>query len=410
MSREVDDPFELIKRALAGLKFGEIANLRPRRRGGPDRAHREDPHRQQWSQEQDLIPPADSITRGAFAPQARRTAGPPVPSRRRSPLSKHTLVVLSLLVPSIAFADDPPADPAAPPPDAPAAPAPEPAPPAPAPDPKPADKANVATTPDLPAAKVETKGNDAPKLPLQLKPGGYVQFDSRRTLNAEEEQHEMTIRRLRFKLDGSAGKYFKFRTLIDFAGSKLVVDDAWGEIVIAPELSLRAGKDKSQFGIERLMSAAQLLFLERAYPTQLSPNRDIGIWARGDIAKGLVHYVAGVVDGVADNVVIEGETDGVVELNFHLLISPFAANKKLGDLAFGGATTFGRTHGTVASPGVTNVKSANQATIVKYASGMDAATTALADGYRSRFAAIRTTTAARRACSPSSFVIASRCY
>lgn len=222
------------------------------------------------------------------------------------------------------------------------------------------------------------------KIPVELKPGGYVHFDARRTLT-EDELHDMTIRRLRFKLDGAAGRYFRFRTLLDFSASKLTVLDAWGEIVIRPELQLRAGKDKSQVGIERLQSATQLVFVERAFPSQLAPNRDIGVWARGDLAKGRVHFAAGVVDGVADNAVLEGETDGVLEYNAHLLVSPFAGHAELGELGLGAATTFGPTHGSTTATGLTNIKSAGQATIVKYASATDA--TALADGYRKRYAA-----------------------
>lgn len=298
--------------------------------------------------------------------------------------------LLPLLSSSLALADDP--DPTPPPPPPPAdqppvqdpAPVPTPTPtPAPAPRPTPVEPEGKGDL--LPAKLGVEKSADKPK-PLEVKPGGYVQVDSRRTLTGDET-HDMTIRRLRFKLDGSATKLFRFRTLLDFAGSKLVVDDAWGEIVFAPELQLRAGKDKSQFGIERLQSAANITFIERAYPTQIAPNRDIGAWLRGDIAKGLVHYAAGVVDGVADNAVIESETDNVVELNLHVLISPFAQRKELGDLAIGGATTFGPTHGTVAAQGVTSIKSPAQATIVKFPLGTDDATTAEADGHRKRYTA-----------------------
>jgi phosphate-selective porin OprO/OprP len=235
-----------------------------------------------------------------------------------------------------------------------------------------------------PAVKLETTA-ESKKLPLELKPGGYVHVDQRRLLT-ESEAHEMTVRRLRFKLDGSATKLFRFRTLIDFAGSKVTVNDAWAEAVIVPELSIRAGKDKSQFGIERLQSATQLTFIERAYPTQLAPNRDIGIWVRGDVAGSLVHYAAGVVDGVANNAVIEGESDDVLEFNVHLLVSPFANAKHLGDLGIGAATTFGNTKGVLANPGLTNIRSAAQATIVKFAAAMDADATARVEGRRTRFA------------------------
>jgi phosphate-selective porin OprO/OprP len=256
----------------------------------------------------------------------------------------------------------------------------------PPPPPPPAQTVVVpVVAPDSP--KEDKKDKDhKDKLPLEVKVGGYAQFDARRFLN-ESKAHELTIRRLRFKLDGSASKYFKFRTLIDFAGSKVVVDDAWLEAVVRPELSIRAGKDKSQFGIERLQSATQLTFVERAYPTQLAPNRDIGVWLRGDIEKGLLHYAFGAVDGVANSAVIEGETDDVLEFNAHLLVSPFAKNKQLGDLGLGAATTFGRTKGTILNTGLTNIRSAGQTTIVKFATGTDLPATAVADGYRTRWTA-----------------------
>jgi phosphate-selective porin OprO/OprP len=233
---------------------------------------------------------------------------------------------------------------------------------------------------------VDTPAELAKKLALETRPGGYVHFDTRRFLG-DSDANEMSVRRLRFRLDGSAAKHFRYRTLIDFAGSRVVVNDAWAEAAILPELQIRAGKDKSQFGLERLQSATQLTFIERAYPTQLAPNRDIGVWLRGDLGKGLVHYAAGIVDGVADNAVVEGESDNEVEYNLHLLVSPFARHAHLGDLAIGAATTFGRTRGTPSNPGITNVRSVGQALIARFASGMDAASTAVADGYRTRYTA-----------------------
>src|SRR6185295_14130518 len=81
-----------------------------------------------------------------------------------------------------------------------------------------------------------------------------------------------------------------------------------------------------------------------------------------------------------------GETDDELEYNAHLLVSPFKAWKRHGDLAIGGATTFGRATGTAANPGLTPLRSAGQATIARYATGTDDATTARVDGYRNRLA------------------------
>lgn len=231
----------------------------------------------------------------------------------------------------------------------------------------------------------------APK-PIELKPGGYVQADTR-SFATDTGTHELTLRRLRFKLDGKAFKYFKVYALIDTAQSKLVVQNAFVELSPREEFGIRVGKDKSQFGIERLQSATDLAFIERSFATQISPNRDIGIWLRGDAAKGLVHYSLAAVDGVADNAVIEGETDSELEYNAHLLVKPLLVDKQLGkqaDFAIGGAATWGRTHGSVANPGISPIKSAGQATIFKFTGGGTTdtlATTAVADGYRHRLTA-----------------------
>jgi len=258
--------------------------------------------------------------------------------------------------------------------------------PAPAGPPAPAP---VALTPAAGAdAKVTKPGDGKPGKKLDLKPGGYIHSDARTFVGDGGGARDITIRRLRFKLDGSAYKLFNIRTLIDFAGSRLVVDDAWGELALFPEFALRFGKDKGQLGIERLQSAAQLTFIERSFPTQISPNRDIGLAARGDLAGGLVHYSVAAVDGVHDNSIIESDTDDELEYNVHLLVSPFRRGlAHLGDLAIGGATTFGRSYGTQANPGLVPLRSGGQATIVRYTTGMDDASTARVSGWRNRVAA-----------------------
>ncbi|HVH27644.1 MAG TPA: hypothetical protein VM818_12830 [Vicinamibacterales bacterium] len=46
------------------------------------------------------------------------------------------------------------------------------------------------------------------------------------------------------------------------------------------------GKGKTPFGLERLHSASSLLFVDRAAPTALVPNRGLGIQVLGDISGG----------------------------------------------------------------------------------------------------------------------------
>lgn len=96
-----------------------------------------------------------------------------------------------------------------------------------------------------------------------------------------------------------------------------------------------------------------------------------------------------MIDAGSPNAANSGiATDDEFEYNLHLLVSPLKKVVPSIDFAVGGAATFGRTHGTLASTGLTSIKSAGQATIVRFVGGgatdtMD--TTAVADGFRKRF-------------------------
>src|SRR5438309_1130906 len=108
------------------------------------------------------------------------------------------------------------------------------------------------------------------------------------------------FRRLRPYLRGRFSRRFEFYFNPDFAGGTLVVQDAYVDTVFAPAFRIRAGKGKTPFGLERLHSASNLLFFDRALPTALVPNRDLGMQVLGDISGGLISYMAGVMNGVPD--------------------------------------------------------------------------------------------------------------
>ena len=63
---------------------------------------------------------------------------------------------------------------------------------------------------------------------------------------------------------------------------------------------LTAGKFKVPVGLERLQSATDIRFIERAFPTSLVPNRDLGLSFGGDAAGGVVNYSFGYFNGVSD--------------------------------------------------------------------------------------------------------------
>ena len=108
------------------------------------------------------------------------------------------------------------------------------------------------------------------------------------------------LRRLRPYLRGRILRRFEFYLNPDFAGGTLVVQDAYLDTIFSPAFRIRAGKGKTPFGMERLHSASNLLFMDRALPTSLAPNRDLGVQVLGDVHGGVFSYLAGVMNGVAD--------------------------------------------------------------------------------------------------------------
>jgi phosphate-selective porin OprO/OprP len=160
------------------------------------------------------------------------------------------------------------------------------------------------------------------------------------------------FRRLRPYLRGRFSRRFEFYFNPDVAGGTLVVQDAYVDTVFAPAFRIRAGKGKTPFGLERLHSASNLLFFNRAFPTALVPNRDLGIQVLGDISGGLVSYLVGVMNGVPDGGSADVDTGDGKDVSGRLIVRPFNSTegsplKGLG-LALSGST--GRQSGATALP------------------------------------------------------------
>ena len=83
------------------------------------------------------------------------------------------------------------------------------------------------------------------------------------------------------------------------------------------------GKGKTPFGLERLHSASNLLFFNRALPTALVPNRDLGIQVLGDISGGVVSYLAGVMNGVPDGGSADLDTSDSKDVSGRFIVRPF---------------------------------------------------------------------------------------
>ncbi len=122
---------------------------------------------------------------------------------------------------------------------------------------------------------------------FRLKLRGYLQVDGRFFLDDEElpATDSWVIRRARPVLEGTLFKFVDFKIMPDFGGGTTVLYDAYIEARFSKAARLRAGKFKPPVGLERLQSATDLLFVERAFPTGLVPSRDIGLQLGGELAR-----------------------------------------------------------------------------------------------------------------------------
>ena len=217
---------------------------------------------------------------------------------------------------------------------------------------------------------------------------GYLHSDFRKYLDDEARAgtDSFLLRRARPILEATFFKIFDFRIMTDFGGGTAVVQDAYFDARFSKYVNLRAGKQKPPLGQERLLSATDILFIERALPTALVPNRDVGVQAYGDPAPW-VTYQLGVFNGVIDGG--SGDTDATDSKDVvgRLLFSPFKVGKhdRLQSLTIGVGGSTGKEIGTLAAPALAQVRSGGQLVWFRYRTDGTAPNTTLADGSRTRF-------------------------
>jgi phosphate-selective porin OprO and OprP len=218
---------------------------------------------------------------------------------------------------------------------------------------------------------------------------GYLHADSRLYGDDQESRgvDSFLLRRARPVFEATTFRIFDFRIMPDFGGGTTVVQDAYVDARFARRFNVRFGKTKAPVGQERLASATEVLFIERALPTALVPNRDVGLSAYGDLTPWLA-YQAGVFNGVIDGGSTDGDATDRKDLVGRLVVSPFRASKheRLQPLSIGFAVTGGRELGTLAAPGLAQFRSGGQLVWFRYRGDATAAGTTIADGRRTRFA------------------------
>ncbi len=179
---------------------------------------------------------------------------------------------------------------------------------------------------------------------VQLK--GVLQVDSRTFFHdaGTAGNDGILLRRARPILQGTLFRDFDFLFVPDFGGtSGPQIFDAYLNYRYSPALQLQAGKFKTPVGLEQLQADRDILFNERALPTDLVPNRDLGFELHGNLFGQTVTYAAGIFNGVGD-ARNSGNADFEDEKGFagRLFFQPFktTALTPLQGLGFGVAGSF----------------------------------------------------------------------
>jgi len=217
----------------------------------------------------------------------------------------------------------------------------------------------------------------------RLRLGGYMQFDGRYFAGdgADALTNQFAFRSIRPELRGTLFDRYDFRLLPDFAGGRIVIQEAYVDLRVADAIRIRFGKYKVPFGLERLQPEIATTFVERGLPTLLAPNRDLGVQVHGVLARGVLAYQLGVFDGVADNASVDTDTSDHKELVARAFVTPLATGDPLvRTLGVGGAVMVGYEHGTLAQTGLGAWLTQGQTTFFQYRTGTTLATSPIADG------------------------------
>lgn len=224
------------------------------------------------------------------------------------------------------------------------------------------------------------------KYAVRLK--GLVQADARFFLNdsAFPVVNTFFLRRARPVLEATVGNFLEFRLQPDFGQGTTVLFDAYADVRVAPELAVRAGKFKPPLDLERLQSASDIVFAERALATNLAPNRDVGLQLSGDISSGVFTWQAGIFNGVPDLGNGDSDVSDAKDFAARIFVQPFKTGSLAG-LGLGISGTTGLERGTTAAPALASYRTPGQQTWFRYSSSITTpASNVFADGRRERLA------------------------
>ena len=184
-----------------------------------------------------------------------------------------------------------------------------------------------------------TMGAQKVEGPYGLKFTGYIQADGQYYFGDEDAllDNQFLLRRARIGVEGTAYKGVDFKIVPDFGGAAPSLQDAYININYGLPFQLRVGRFKVPFGLERLQSSHQTLFIEPSQATSLTPSYDVGLQVQGNLSNDAGNYAFGVFNGVADGASSLGDTEDEKDVAARLWLLPYK------DLGLGFAVTHGKT-------------------------------------------------------------------
>lgn len=160
----------------------------------------------------------------------------------------------------------------------------------------------------------------SPDKTAELKFRGLMQFDSRFGLDDDKDNDTFLFRRLRPTIDGRIGDV-SWRITPEFANDDADLVDGYIDYKTPAPVVVRAGQYKAPVGLERLQSGSAIVFLERAFPTELAPNRDRGFAAYSSLLENRLDLELSASNGTPDgrdatNVDFDGEPEVAARVFF----------------------------------------------------------------------------------------------
>jgi phosphate-selective porin OprO/OprP len=229
---------------------------------------------------------------------------------------------------------------------------------------------------------------ESPNGDFKLKLRGLLQVDARVPFGDETNPtiKQFYLRRVRPIFEATAYKHFYLKIMPDFGLGTTVLQDAYLDVnYFGPEIRFRAGKFKVPYSLERLQSAADMVFIERAVSQALAPVRDVGFQLFGDLLDGTVSYQAGAFNGTFDGGTIDGDVNNGKEMAGRVFVQPFKSFDAdyVKGLGVGFAGTYGNNNGSESLANI-NFRTAERVSFFRLSTSSDV--TIEGEGRRSRLA------------------------